>query len=189
MIAAQSSRAVAAGTRRNRDTAQSSCMQVATPALTQASRGECGEVSFRIHTLPPRRPDFPFWERKSKLQHDRDRGTVNGLMYGDGPRRTDDATRHFVHGHHEELGRDATGERQYRATQQQRNARRARGGRAARVSARLTLGAAAARWGSGGCALFLLSEPAGVFHTSHRFHGSDGVARFPRLAHTAFYNA
>lgn len=40
-----------------------------------------------------------------------------------------------------------------------------------------------------GCALFLLSEPAGVFHTSHRFHGSDGVARLPRLAHTAFYNA
>ena len=36
---------------------------------------------------------------------------------------------------------------------------------------------------------FLLSEPAAVFHTSHRFHGSDGVARFPRLAHTAFYNA
>ena len=178
-------------------------MQVATPALTQASRGECGEVSFRIHTLPPRRPDFPFWERKSKLQHVRDRGTVNGLMYGDGPRRTDDATRHFVHGHHEELGRDATGERQYRATQQQRNARRAaRGGRA--LAARLWIDP----WGSfgdpgdpgdpGDARFFsesakyyekILSEPAGVFHTSHRFHGSDGVARFPRLAHTAFYNA
>ena len=44
----------------------------------------------------------------------------------------------------------------------------------------------ATRWDA---RFFLLSEPAAVFHTSHRFHGSDGVARFPRLAHTAFYNA